>query len=76
MFLERVTLQRFNTVKDQRKGSAQQNQFTMATPDTQPKSEITVPVTEHEQTIDPWSVDAGQDSEGNALAFDYLAIAK
>ena len=29
-----------------------------------------------EQQIDPWSVEAGKDSQGNALAFDYVAIAK
>ncbi|KAF2432071.1 tryptophanyl-tRNA synthetase [Tothia fuscella] len=29
-----------------------------------------------EQTIDPWSVDAGQDAEGNSLEFDYVAISK
>lgn len=55
----------------------------MATPEVPPKSEVIVPITEQaapateqEQQIDPWSVDAGQDSQGNALAFDYLAISK
>jgi hypothetical protein len=41
-----------------------------------PKSALTVPILEQEQQIDPWSVDAGKDSQGNALAFDYVAIAK
>ncbi|KAN0068384.1 hypothetical protein V8E54_013580 [Elaphomyces granulatus] len=40
-----------------------------------PKSALTVPILEQEQQIDPWSVDAGKDSQGNALAFDYVAIA-
>lgn len=29
-----------------------------------------------EQKIDPWSVTAGTDAEGNELAFDYPAISK
>jgi len=29
-----------------------------------------------EQQIDPWSVQAATDAEGNALAFDYEAISK
>lgn len=29
-----------------------------------------------EQEINPWDVQAGQDQEGNALAFDYVAISK
>jgi len=48
----------------------------MATSEPQPKSALTVPVPEQEQQIDPWSVDAGEDSKGNALSFDYVAIAK
>lgn len=48
----------------------------METSELQPKSALTVPIPEQEQQIDPWSVDAGKDSEGNALAFDYVAMAK
>ena len=29
-----------------------------------------------EQSIDPWNVSAGQDEQGNALSFDYVAISK
>jgi hypothetical protein len=29
-----------------------------------------------EQEINPWDVQAGHDQEGNALAFDYVAISK
>lgn len=29
-----------------------------------------------EQEINPWDVQAGQDQEGNTLAFDYVAISK
>jgi len=29
-----------------------------------------------EQQIDPWDVQAGQDEQGNALAFDYVAISQ
>ena len=29
-----------------------------------------------EQNIDPWSVSAGIDEDGNALAFDYEAISR
>lgn len=31
---------------------------------------------EQEGHIDPWSVNAGKDSQGNALAFDYVALSK
>jgi tryptophanyl-tRNA synthetase len=56
----------------------------MATSESLPKSELTVPVAEQEQKqegkqeqqIDPWSVNAGKDSQGNTLAFDYVAISK
>ena len=49
---------------------------TMATSDNPPQAERIVPVAATEQDINPWSVDAGEDAEGNALAFDYVAIAK
>ena len=29
-----------------------------------------------EQQIDPWEVQAAQDEDGNALAFDYTAISE
>jgi tryptophanyl-tRNA synthetase len=29
-----------------------------------------------EQEINPWDVQAGQDEEGNALQFDYVAISQ
>ena len=29
-----------------------------------------------EQEINPWDVQAGQDEQGNALQFDYVAISK
>jgi tryptophanyl-tRNA synthetase len=29
-----------------------------------------------EQEINPWDVQAGQDEQGNALAFDYVAISQ
>lgn len=29
-----------------------------------------------EQQIDPWDVQAGRDEQGNALAFDYVAISQ
>jgi hypothetical protein len=48
----------------------------METSELQPKLALTLPIPELEQQIDPWSVDAGKDSQGNALAFDYVAIAK
>ena len=52
----------------------------MEASESQPKSGVTVPIPEQqqpqEQKIDPWSVDAGKDSQGNALEFDYVAIAK
>jgi hypothetical protein len=28
------------------------------------------------QHVDPWTVDAGTDAQGNALSFDYVAISK
>jgi hypothetical protein len=54
----------------------QQGQIVMERSELPPKSALTVPILEQEQQIDPWSVDAGKDSQGNALAFDYVAIAK
>jgi hypothetical protein len=48
----------------------------METSELQSKSALTVPILEQEQQIDPWSVHSGKDSQGNALAFDYVAIAK
>lgn len=32
--------------------------------------------TSTEQQIDPWDVQAGHDENGNALAFDYVAISQ
>jgi tryptophanyl-tRNA synthetase len=29
-----------------------------------------------EQEINPWDVQAGQDEQGNSLAFDYVAISQ
>jgi len=57
-----------------------QGHITMEKSESQPKSALTVPISEQqkdqEQQIDPWTVDAGTDSQGNALAFDYVAISK
>ena len=44
-------------------------------------SEATLPIREgekkaSEQQIDPWDVQAGQDENGNSLAFDYVAISQ
>lgn len=36
----------------------------------------TAPVQATEQQIDPWSVQAATDEQGNVLAFDYEAISK
>lgn len=48
--------------------------------------ETTIPIREKEdeepkkasteQEINPWDVQAGHDAQGNALAFDYVAISK
>jgi tryptophanyl-tRNA synthetase len=45
-------------------------------------SEAVLPIREgekkpsSEQQIDPWDVQAGHDENGNALAFDYVAISQ
>jgi hypothetical protein len=61
---------------DPRETAIQQGQVAMDRLGLQPKSALTVPILEQEQQIDPWSVHSGKDSQGNALAFDYVAIAK
>lgn len=43
---------------------------------TDPPAMETVPPAVSEQEINPWDVQAGRDSEGNELAFDYEAISK
>ena len=70
------TLRQLSRVHVPRKTVIQQGQVAMDRLELQPKSALTVPILEQEQQIDPWSVHSGKDSQGNALAFDYVAIAK
>jgi hypothetical protein len=37
---------------------------------------VPVPAQGAVQHVDPWTVDAGTDAQGNALSFDYVAISK